>query len=124
MSPDPAYEVGDELIYSKPWKLRGWRRAWARLRRRPTEGRKPARMVITNAVTSGRVPNFSLFTTCRLCGHAWSHHDPEDGRCHGQSLVSMGPCECGRDLAFMQRRLAGLARYSAAVPSDQENRDA
>lgn len=41
---------------------------------------------------------------CPLCGHAWRRHDPEDGRCDAGPL-----CSCGRDLDWMQRKIAKLS---------------
>lgn len=47
--------------------------------------------------------------TCPLCGHLWRQHDPEDGKCDSHSGEVIGSCECGRDLAWMQRKIAALS---------------
>lgn len=42
---------------------------------------------------------------CPLCGHSWRRHDPEDGKCDAGP-----PCKCGRDLKWMQARIAEKSR--------------
>ena len=46
---------------------------------------------------------------CPLCDHEWRRHDPEDGRCDCHSETIIGPCQCGRDLAWMQERIAAMS---------------
>jgi hypothetical protein len=46
---------------------------------------------------------------CPLCNHAWRQHDPADGKCDMSSECSIGACECGRDLRWMQERIAALS---------------
>jgi hypothetical protein len=51
--------------------------------------------------------------TCAVCGHYWTQHDPEDGRCDSHSIDgSVGVCQCGRDLAFQQKWNAYLSRMA------------
>jgi hypothetical protein len=48
---------------------------------------------------------------CPLCFHEWRRHDPEDGRCDAPANGNvLGPCPCGRDIAWIQARIASLAR--------------
>ncbi len=54
---------------------------------------------------------------CPFCHHAWSRHVPEDGMCDA------GGCRnCGRDLPWMQQRIAELSR--AALAAIRPNPDA
>lgn len=46
---------------------------------------------------------------CPLCGHLWRQHDPEDGMCDSHSREGIGVCECGRDLDWMQAKIAALS---------------
>lgn len=55
---------------------------------------------------------------CRICGHEWSRHDPEDGRCDAGP-----PCKCGRDLEWMQKVIAELSRGSLAIRDGGKNAD-
>lgn len=55
---------------------------------------------------------------CPLCGHEWSRHDPEDGMCDAHSKEGLGVCECGRDVAWMQGKIAELSR--AALDPEQQ----
>lgn len=55
---------------------------------------------------------------CPLCGHEWRQHDPEDGECDSHSSEEIGVCKCGRDLYWMQGKIANLAR--AALGGDAE----
>ena len=50
-----------------------------------------------------------LASPCPLCDHAWSRHDPEDGECDAHAEAGFGPCPCGRDLPWMQERIAALS---------------
>ncbi|HLS32729.1 MAG TPA: hypothetical protein VK039_03990 [Brevibacterium sp.] len=54
---------------------------------------------------------------CRLCGHEWHRHDPADGRCDCASddARNGAVCPCGRDLSWMQHRIAGLSRDALEV---------
>lgn len=54
---------------------------------------------------------------CPLCGHLWRQHDPEDGKCDVLSDERIGVCECGRDLDWMQVKIAGLS--GAALAEDE-----
>ena len=46
--------------------------------------------------------------TCQICGHPWAEHSPENGCCvHSYGTCA---CQCGRDLAFMHRRMRVLVR--------------
>ncbi len=48
---------------------------------------------------------------CPFCKHEWKRHDPEDGRCdaHTGTPGRFDVCECGRDIAWMQKRIAALS---------------
>ncbi len=48
---------------------------------------------------------------CQICAHEWKRHDPEDGRCdvHTSTTGRFDVCECGRDLGWMQDRIAALS---------------
>jgi hypothetical protein len=48
--------------------------------------------------------------TCEICGHEWCSHDPEDGQCDSPGPGTTGVCLCGRNLPWMQRRIAALSR--------------
>ena len=54
---------------------------------------------------------------CPLCDHEWIRHDPDDGRCDAGP-----PCDCGRDLAWMQLRIAELSHraLAAGTQTDKE----
>ena len=41
---------------------------------------------------------------CPFCQHDWRRHDPEDGKCDAGP-----PCQCGRDLVWMQRKIAEMS---------------
>ncbi len=58
---------------------------------------------------------------CLLCGHAWRRHDPADGMCdaHSDEADVLGPCRCGRDLAFMQERIAALSHHALTESADR-----
>ncbi len=61
---------------------------------------------------------------CPFCGHEWRRHDPDDGKCDSHSEESMGVCRCGRDLAWMQERIASLSTAAlAAAGADTEPDD-
>lgn len=51
---------------------------------------------------------------CRVCGHDWKQHDPEDGKCDagtlGDGQTGFGPCMCGRELSYQRARNAAIAR--------------
>lgn len=57
-----------------------------------------------------RSPSAAWEPVCPLCGHLWRQHDPEDGMCDSHSVEGIGVCECGRDLAWMQGKIATLSR--------------
>jgi len=62
------------------------------------------------------VASDDLLDCCPLCGHEWRRHDPADGKCDA------GPtCKCGRDLEWMQARIAEL---STAQLREQSNAQA
>lgn len=60
--------------------------------------------------------------TCAVCGHGWRQHDPEDGRCdaHSEEPGIFGPCECGRDLAWMNTKIAGLSRAALRASTGRD----
>ena len=73
---------------------------------------------------SGRRPAFfGGFTrgkpagVCPLCLHSWRRHDPENGCCDAHSSTDLGPCECGRDLGWMQSKIALLSRAELEAES-------
>ena len=51
---------------------------------------------------------------CPLCDHEWRRHDPEDGRCDCHSETTLGPCQCGRDIVWMQERIAAMSLAALA----------
>ena len=51
---------------------------------------------------------------CPLCNHEWRRHDPEDGRCDCHSETTLGPCQCGRDIVWMQERIAAMSLAALA----------
>ena len=51
---------------------------------------------------------------CPLCNHEWRRHDPEDGRCDCHSETIIGPCQCGRDIVWMQERIAAMSLAALA----------
>lgn len=63
---------------------------------------------------------------CLICGHEWYRHDPEDGCCDApmtpwvgfEKKALAGPCLCGRDLYFMQRRIGQLSRSALETRAD------
>ena len=58
---------------------------------------------------------------CPVCGHEWCRHDPADGRCDAASedpLRDGAVCPCGRDLAWMQARIAELSRRALAKDTE------
>jgi hypothetical protein len=59
-------------------------------------------------------------SACPFCGHEWSRHDPDDGMCdsHTSELHRIGVCQCGRDLAWMQEKIAKLSRSALKSESD------
>jgi len=54
--------------------------------------------------------NQRLRERCPLCNHKWRYHDPEDGQCDSHSSEGLDVCECGRDLEWMQSKIASLSR--------------
>jgi hypothetical protein len=52
---------------------------------------------------------------CPLCEHEWRRHDPEDGRCDAPAEDGLFECQCGRDLGWMQEKVA--MRSLAALDS-------
>lgn len=58
---------------------------------------------------------------CPFCGHLWTQHDPEDGMCdsHTSEPGELGVCQCGRDLAWMQRRIAALSKAGLERKADE-----
>jgi hypothetical protein len=71
--------------------------------------RTTARMLLAE-VDALEAERATLRETCPFCGHLWRQHDPEDGKCDSHSDEKIGVCECGRDLDWMQVKIAGLAR--------------
>ena len=67
----------------------------------------------------------ALENTCPVCGHVWSRHDPEDGKCDAGMPGAIGvpewgkkqlvPCPCGRDLAYHRFRARDLSRAALAA---------
>lgn len=59
---------------------------------------------------------------CAVCGHKWSQHDPADGRCDSASenAEDGAVCPCGRDLAWMQRRIARLSKRALEANADRK----
>ena len=51
---------------------------------------------------------------CPLCDHEWRRHDPEDGMCDCHDETAIGPCRCGRDLAWVQERIAAMSSAALA----------
>lgn len=74
------------------------------------------RLAAALSVSGGGDENERLRAACPLCGHAWRRHDPEDGCCdaHSDEPGIFGPCECGRDVVWMQRKIAALSRAALA----------
>ena len=54
--------------------------------------------------------SLALEATCALCGHEWRRHDPANGCCDAPAITAHGVCPCGRDMAWMRERSAGLSR--------------
>lgn len=65
-------------------------------------------------------------TCCPVCGHEWSRHDPDDGRCdaHSDEYDVLGPCRCGRDLTFTTARNAVLSKAALNVSRAAGREDA
>lgn len=56
---------------------------------------------------------------CPFCGHSWHSHDPADGMCDSHSNEGIGVCQCGRDLAWMQRKIASRSKAELARLADE-----
>ena len=88
----------------------------------PYEEWNPTRAVWLEAVACGVAAERER---CPLCNHEWRRHDPEDGRCDCHSETIIGPCQCGRDLAWMQERIAAMSNdaLSALPPASPATGD-
>jgi len=62
-----------------------------------------------------------LADRCPLCGHEWCRHDPDDGCCDMASAEGIGVCKCGRDLAWMNGKVADLSRAALSDSKEAEN---
>ena len=77
----------------------------------PYEEWNPTRAVWLEAVACGVAAERAR---CPLCDHEWRRHDPEDGMCDCHDETAIGPCRCGRDLAWVQERIAAMSSAALA----------
>lgn len=74
-------------------------------------------------MTAAKTRKSSVSTTdkdrCQICSHPWTSHDAENGCCDGPADESFQPCPCGRDLAWMHKETARLARNALAAEADR-----